>query len=95
METTTIALPDFSKMNLAELASTIRKDWRKVAKNGIYFGAVPYLDAMSGMDSVKDNYGMDSGSSIVMYFLANAQTWKGEVAKAIKAELNKRLKSGR
>lgn len=74
---------------LYEIASEIRKDWRATSKNGIYFGAVPYLDAMSSLNQVSDNYGLDSGKTIVIYFLANAQTWKGEKAKAIKAELKK------
>ena len=57
--------------NLSEIASEIRKDWSKV-----YFGAVPYLDAMSTLNSINDNYFMDSGYSIVAYFLANAGTWR-------------------
>ena len=75
--------------SLSTIASEIRKDWKATSKNGIYFGAVPYLDAMSSMDSIDQNYGMDSGKSIVIYFLANAQTWKGETAKRVKAELKK------
>ncbi len=64
------------------IANEIRKDWKKV-----YFGAVPYLDAMSCLNSINDNYGMDSAKMIVLYFLSNASTWRGETAKAIKAEL--------
>lgn len=67
---------------LYEIAKEIRKDWQKV-----YFGAVPYLDAMSTLNKVNDNYFQDSGKSIVLYFLANASTWRGETAKRIKAEL--------
>ena len=67
---------------LYEIAKEIRKDWQKV-----YFGAVPYLDAMSTLNKVTDNYFQDSGKSIVLYFLANASTWRGETAKRIKAEL--------
>jgi hypothetical protein len=67
---------------LYEIAREIKKDWQKV-----YFGAVPYLQAMQTLDSIDDNYGMDSAKSIVNYFLANASTWRGEVAKRIKAEL--------
>jgi len=73
--------------SLSTIAMEIRKDWRATAKNGIYFGAVPYLDAMSSMDKITDPYGMDSGKSIVLYFLSNASTWRGETAKRIKAEL--------
>lgn len=68
--------------SLATIAREIRADWKKP-----YFGAVPYLQAMQSLDSVEDAYGFDSGRSIVLYFLANAGTWKGPVAKATKAEL--------
>jgi hypothetical protein len=70
--------------SLSTIAREIRKDWTKP-----YFGAVPYLDAMSTLDKISDNYIMDSGKSIVLYFLSNAQTWKGETAKRVKAELKK------
>lgn len=67
---------------LYEIARDIRKDWKNV-----YFGAKPYLDAMATLGSINDNYGWDSADSIVRYFLANASTWRGETAKAIKKEL--------
>jgi pyruvate kinase len=35
---------------------------------------------------------LDSGKSIVIYFLGNAQTWRGPIAKAVKKELNSRIK---
>lgn len=67
---------------LSEIANEIRKDWTKM-----YFGAVPYVDAMSILDSINDNYFMDSAKSVVLYFLANAGTWRGDVARRVKAEL--------
>lgn len=67
---------------LSTIANEVLLDWKKP-----YFGAVPYLEAMLTLDSVADDYGMDSGESIVIYFLANATTWRGETAKRIKAEL--------
>ena len=73
--------------NLNVIAQEINADWEK-----IYFGAVPYLEAMSTLDTIEDNYFMDSGYSIVAYFLANAGTWRGEVARRVKKELNKMLK---
>ena len=73
--------------SLFEIAREIRKDWKNV-----YFGAKPYLDAMTCLDSIKDNYGQNSGNSIVCYFLCNAQTWKGETARRIKKELKDMLK---
>jgi hypothetical protein len=69
------------------IAQEIRQDWKATSKNGIYFGAVPYLDAMASLDKPTDRYGMDSGKSIILYFLANASTWRGDTAKRVKAEL--------
>lgn len=73
--------------NLAEIAEIIRKDWKKVN-----FAAVPYLEAMSDLNSITDNFGADSGREIVLRFICNAQTWRGPVAKEVKKELNRRLK---
>ena len=67
---------------LKESAKEIAADWKKP-----HFGAVPYLDAMKTLDSINDNYFFDIGKSIVLYFLANAGTWKGETARRIKKEL--------
>lgn len=73
--------------NLSVIAKEIEKDWIKP-----YFGAVPYLQAMQTLNSINDNYYYDSGKSVVLYFLANASTWKGEKAREIKKELNKLVK---
>ena len=78
---------DYSKMPLNQIASKIQRDWKNVD-----YTAKPYLSAMYSLDDISDDYGMDSGSSIVAYFLSNATSWRGPVAKEIKAELNKRLK---
>ena len=67
---------------LSTIAREIRSDWKKP-----YFGAVPYLDAMLSLNSIRDDYYYDSGRSIVVYFLANAGTYRGETAKRIKLEL--------
>jgi len=72
---------------LSEIASEIKKDWEKV-----YFGAAPYLNAMAMLESVNDKYGMDSAKSIVLYFLSNASTWRGETAKRVKTELKAMVK---
>lgn len=92
METaTTKQTVDYSKLTIAQLACCISADWKKQGK-GVNFGAKPYLDAMYSLEKITDNYFADSGHSIVLYFLSNATTWKGEVAKAIKTELKKRAK---
>jgi hypothetical protein len=64
------------------IASEIRKDWKKVSAR-----TAPHLDAMDYLVTMKDMYGVDNAKSIVLYFLCNASTWRGETAKRIKAEL--------
>jgi hypothetical protein len=64
------------------IASEVKRDWQKVN-----FAAKPYLDAMSSLNGINDQYGYDSAKSIVLYFLGNASSWRGEKAKEIKAEL--------
>jgi hypothetical protein len=73
--------------SLSTIANDIRKDWAKP-----YFGAVPYLDAMRSLDTLRDKYYFDDAESVVRYFLSNATSWKGETARAIKAELKAMLK---
>jgi hypothetical protein len=68
--------------SLSTIAREIAQDWTRP-----YFGAVPYLNAMRSLDSIHDDYIHDSGKSIVLYFLANATTWRGDVARRVKAEL--------
>jgi len=72
---------------ICQIAREIRSDWKKV-----YFGAVPYLSAMSSLTDINDSYGEDSAKSIVLYFLSNASTWRGAVAKRVKAELKSMVK---
>lgn len=67
---------------LCDIAREIQSVWPKP-----YFGAVPYLEAMLSLDQVGENYGCDTGESVVLYFLSNATTWRGEDARRIKAEL--------
>ena len=67
---------------LYEIAREIRKTWTKVSPY-----AEPYLEAMESLNTINDNYYFDSGKSIVLYFLSNASTWRGEDARRIKAEL--------
>jgi hypothetical protein len=71
---------------LHTIAREIGANW-----NNPYFGALPYLRALYSLNVVTDQYGYDSGESVVRYFLANAATWRGETAKRIKAELKAML----
>lgn len=67
---------------ISKIAEIVRADWKH-----IYFGAVPYLDAMSTIESIDSDYYEDSAESIVSYFLANAQAWRGNTARLVKAKL--------
>jgi len=67
---------------LSLIARDIRQDWKTVN-----YAAKPYLDAMQSLSSITDSYGCDNAKSVVLYFLCNAGTWRGPIAKSIKAEL--------
>ena len=72
--------------SLSIIAHEIYFDWKKVN-----YGAKPYLEAMRELETIDDAYMSDSGRSIVRYFLSNASTWRGEIAKRVKAELKAML----
>jgi hypothetical protein len=66
-----------------EVAAEIRKVWgAKVSPH-----AKPYLDAMFSLEDKNSKYICDGAIDIVQRFLGNAQGWRGEDAKRIKAEL--------
>jgi hypothetical protein len=80
---------DQQKRPLREIAADIRANWPTLAKAG--YAAVPYVEAMEDLDSIGGRYFADSAEYIVRYFLSNAGSWRGEQAKAIKAELRAML----
>ena len=69
------------------IAREIWENWEKP-----YFGAVPYLKAMSTLTDINQQYGYDSAESVVRYFLSNATTWRGDTARRVKAELKDMLR---
>ena len=69
------------------IAADIRRSWKNM-----YFGAVPYVEAMAQLSTADDNYGYDSGRDIIRYFLSNATSWRGEDARRVKTELKGLLK---
>ena len=72
---------------ICDIADEIISCWYPVN-----YAAQPYLRAMRYLGYLSDNYGADSGRSIVLYFLSNASTWRGPEARRIKLELNNMLK---
>lgn len=77
---------------ISVIAEEIRTTWvRKDGSSAVYFGAAPYLEAMRTLTTVRDSYFLDRGEDIVRYFLANANTYRGETARRVKAELKAML----
>ena len=67
---------------ISAIAREISRAWIKPN-----YAARPYLDAMHSIESITDSYYSDNARSIVGYFLGNASSWRGDVAKRLKAEL--------
>jgi len=67
---------------ISVIALDIRSNWKRVN-----YAAVPYLDAMLEIDSLDDVYWFESARSIVLRFLSNAGTFRGEHARRLKGEL--------
>ncbi len=71
-----------------EIATEIRRLWvKKDGSPNVWFGAVPYLEAMGSISHISESYGCDSAKSVVLYFLANAAQFRGPDARRIKLEL--------
>jgi len=49
--------------------------------------ALPYLRALTALASASDYYGGDRGDMVIAYALSNLTQWRGDKARAIKAEL--------
>lgn len=86
MKTNTIISP-INNASLSDIAALIRSDWKNISPY-----AAPYLDAMSELNSVNDLYIYDTAHSVILYFLANATTWRGDTARAVKSYLKELVK---
>jgi hypothetical protein len=84
MDTLTISLEGKS---LSAIAEIIRTNWVNPSPY-----ALPYLEALEELNSVNDDYYADTALSVVIYFLANAQTWRGDTARIVKAHLKSLVK---
>ena len=72
---------------LSDIAQEISADW-----SNVNYAARPYLSAMHDLGSVREKFGHDDGKSIVLYFLANAGSWRGDTARRIKSQLKAMIK---
>ena len=77
--------------SISSIAAFIVKDCHRQGKL-VPPAAKPYIAAMSTMTNASDNYGLDSGHSIIAYGLGNLTGWKGENARNTKKELLRRIK---
>jgi len=82
---------------LNKIAAEILTEWRPLMSNpktrkAHHVFAKPYVEAMLDLREISDYYGIEQGEGIVLYFLNNVSTWRGDVARRIKAELNEHLK---
>lgn len=95
----TTRLDPLASLDVAQLARIAAADDPRMLKKGTdWIGsgthrAQPYLSAMLGMRGVtRENirttpYYDDRADRVVIYFLENVGTWRGEVARAVKAAL--------
>jgi len=81
-----MAARPYAGLTLREIAHIVQGDWTKP-----YFGAVPYIEALTEVTDIGDMYYADRAEDLVRYFLANAATWRGETARLVKAELKARV----
>ncbi len=71
---------------LHQIGREIARTWKNP-----YFGAVPYIEALLYLTDMDSRYGDQPAEDIVMYFLSNSATWRGDDARRIRAELNAML----
>ena len=74
---------------LSDIASEVLETWRH--NHVDHPRARPHVEAMLSLNRVTENYGPDTGRSVVLYFLTNAQAWRGPTARRIKSELRQIL----
>lgn len=65
-----------------EIAQEVEREWTNVN-----YAARPYLDAMHQITDIADMYYYDTAKSVVLYFLSNATSFRGDAARRIKKEL--------
>ena len=79
--TTLTPLP--SQRTIGSIAQEIRRDWGPK----VNYAAKPYLDAMLYLRDSTSMHGADDAKSVVIYFLANASSYRTVNAKRLKTEL--------
>ena len=75
------------RVTVSEIAHAIAKDWQNISPY-----AKDYLNAMKDIRNINDNYYADTAKTVVLYFLANASSYRGENARTYKALLKELVK---
>ena len=77
-------------VTVSEIAHAIAKDWQNISPY-----AKDYLNAMKDIRNINDSYYADSAKTVVLYFLANAGSYRGENARTYKALLKDLIKENK
>ncbi len=86
-ENTELLKDDLVSMSIRDIGEVIYSHWQHP-----WYGAEPYIEGMRLSDD-KGNFGADDWQTLAIYFLGNAARWRGPIARTVKAELKRRLKS--
>jgi hypothetical protein len=70
-----------------QIAQDIKREWKTVN-----YAAKPYLSAMFELTDKNSRCGYDSAKGIILYFLSNASSFRGPIAKELKNELKQHIK---
>lgn len=76
-----------NQRNISTIATDIIREWQKPSPY-----ALPYLRAMLSLENKQSTYGYDDAKSVVLYFLSNASSFRGDKAKQLKNELKAAIK---
>lgn len=79
-------LPNLQTLSIPHLARMISHAWPRPN-----YVAAQYLNAMHRVRELEDSVGLRDGYAVVSGFLGCCKEWKGDVAKAIKTELARRI----
>ena len=79
---------DLTTLDLQDLVAIVYADWGNVNPY-----AASYLNALDVNDchELDDPVGNETAEIQIGYLMANAAAWRGETARAVKAELRRRL----
>ena len=71
---------------IKDIAYEIIREWRNPSEYAKMY-AWPLLKAMTTLNTIHDKYIMDDADEIILRFLCNAGSFRGEAARRLKKEL--------